>query len=352
MNIRKIRIICEEAYAESIWCKQLLGGVIREAKKRRLPCEQSVQAKEASLEDAVCLIGMSNAWLEEMISGCNAMGHTPVVLSNQFCKKQIGKYHYLCPDMLRAAGSLKAALQKANRKNIALYGGNLSVDLDKNRVDIFSALVQKRSDIYSNTGNLENCFRSFFPKAAQYDTVLCVNGYAAISLVKKLEKENADLLKKLVIVSFEEVLKHSKYNQWISLVDLNLEDYGRAALMMLEIASGENDISSMTVEMECKVEKIPVKDADEKSEESIENCMMFEDPEIIHMAKIEQLLRDADDMDHHIIAMLLSNAKYGEIADSCYMTEGNVKYRVKKYMGICGCKTKKELLELLQEYLQ
>ena len=78
----------------------------------------------------------------------------------------------------------------------------------------------------------------------------------------------------------------------------------------------------------------------------------FDDPEVLYMAKIEQLMQEADDMDHHIIAMLLGGAKYGEIADSCYMTEGNVKYRVKKYMTICSCSTKKELLELLKEYLQ
>ena len=46
-------------------------------------------------------------------------------------------------------------------------------------------------EIYSNKDNLENCFRSFLPKAALYDAVVCVNGYAAVSLVKKLEKENA-----------------------------------------------------------------------------------------------------------------------------------------------------------------
>ena len=39
MNIRKIKIICEEAYAESIWCKQLLNGFIKELNKRRISYE-------------------------------------------------------------------------------------------------------------------------------------------------------------------------------------------------------------------------------------------------------------------------------------------------------------------------
>ena len=61
---------------------------------------------------------------------------------------------------------------------------------------------------------------------------------------------------------------------------------------------------------------------------------------------------ESDQLDNQIIQMMLANATYGEIAEQCFMTEGNVKYRVKKYMAICQVKTKKELLETLREYLQ
>ena len=132
-------------------------------------------------------------------------------------------------------------------------------------------------------------------------------------------------------------------------MDLNLEAYGAAVMTMLDMITQGNLISNITVEMKCQTCEIRQKCFEEGKREHLES---FEDPEILYMAKIEQLMQDADDMDHHIIAMLLGNAKYSEIADSCYMTEGNVKYRVKKYMNICGCNTKKELLELLKEYLQ
>ncbi len=352
MSIRKINIICEEAYAESIWCKQLLGGLIKELKKRRLSYEVLTRLDAVENETFICVLGMSNSWSEETIKRCNALGNTPLVLSSQSCRFFPGRYHFLCPDIRKAADELKNKLENAGRTNVALYGANVLTEMDRDRTEIFSFLVKNKSSIYPNTGNLENCFRNFLPKASQYDAVICMNGYAAISLGKKLEKENADLLEKIVIISFEEVLKHSKYNEWISMIDLKLESYGKTAVRMLELLDSGNDIAAVTVEMQCDVCDIPSKISLDESGESEESYQLYEDPEIIHMAKIEQLLRDADDMDHHIIAMLLDNAKYSEIADSCYMTEGNVKYRVKKYMSTCDCKTKKELLELLQEYLQ
>ena len=348
MNLmNKVKIICEEAYADSIWCKMLLGGLVKELKKRRLGYEQTGLTGLSEDDEAVCVIGMGDSWMEAVLEKCNQLSVVPVVLSSQSDRKIKGQYHLICPDMKSAVKALKKAFEEAGRTKIALYAANSTMDLDRDRTEVLSYLVEDASDIYSNKDNLENCFRSFLPKASLYDAVVCVNGYAAVSLVKKLEKENAELLEKLVIVSFEEVLKHSKYNQWISQVNLKLESYGSAAMTVLDMAVQGSKISRITIEMRCKVCGIEPKTVGEEV-----MVTPFEDPEFLYMAKIEQLLQEADDMDHHIIAMLLGGAKYGEIADSCYMTEGNVKYRVKKYMTICGCNAKKELLELLKEYLQ
>lgn len=349
--INKVKIVCEEAYLESVWIKRLLNGLAKELKKRRIVYEQMVDIKEIFADDSVCILGMNSVWTENLIEKCNQSGCIPVVLSCQSKRNMQGQYHLICSDIRSTVLKLKDVFTVAGRNRIALYGSGYLIDLDKDRTENFAHLVSDPSDIYTNTGNLENCFRSFYPKAARYDAVVCVNGYAAVSLVKKLEKENSELLEKMVILSFEEVLKHSKYNQWLSIVDLNLESYGAVVITVLEMFDLRNDVSEITIKMNAKVCDIPKKEEESCSYEA-ESMQLYEDPEIIHMAKIEQILRDADDLDHHIIAMLLDNAKYSDIADSCYMTEGNIKYRVKKYMSICGCKTKKELLELLQEYLQ
>ena len=352
MNItNKIRILCEEACEEFIWYKHIFNGLIKELRKRRIAYEQINCIDHISADDIVCVIGMSNDWIEKSIGCCNEADCVPIVLSNQSGCDVPGRFHLICSDIPYAVQKLKNVFADTGRTKIALYGADYSVDFEKDRATILSSLVRETSDIYINTGNLENCFLSFRSKAAFYDAVVCVNGYAAISLVKRLEKENKELLEKLVIVSCEEILKHSRYSQWISLIDLNLESYGGAALTIMEMISLGDVISSVVIKMKAEVCSIAEKE-DSRCDVISRDAGYYEDPEIIHMAKIEQLLQDADDLDHHIIAMLLDNSTYAEIADTCYMTEGNIKYRVKKYMSVCECKTKKQLLELLQEYLQ
>lgn len=352
MSIQKrVVIVCEKFYEETIWCKQILGSLFKELKKRRISYEQQESVTETGQEEIVCILGVTEEWLMEMIRQCNGSGATPVVLSSRTLSFSGVCYHGICPDMRNLADRLQQELYRAGREKIALYGANHISDMDAERTELFSRYLKSGEDLFYNTGNLENCFRMFLPKAAAYDAVLCVNGYTAISLVKKLHKEAPELLEKLVIVSLEEVLRHSKYNQWVYLADLNLEAYGAAAMAVMDMSSNVRETAEVTLRVKGSLCEIPFK---EKWSETIQTEEQFQglDPELISMAKMEQLLRDADDMDHHIIALLLDGATYSEIADSSYMTEGNVKYRVKKYMTICDCKTKKELLALLQEYLQ
>lgn len=346
---KKIMIICEEACKDSPYCKQVLSGLLKEMKKRRYGYTESHDAKEISGEDTVFITGLSRSWFERMIQKCNDRGNTPIVLSSCSARIYAGQYHCICTGMHEVMKKLYDSCKKAGRTNIALYGVDHSSDSDIDRMQTFLTLAKDSGNIYLNSGNLEACFQTFFPYVDRYDTVICVNGYAAVSLVRKLEKMNPEILDRIVVVSCEEVLRYSRYNSRILFVDLNLDTYGAAAMQLLEMTKNVQHVLEITVSVKGRVCEIP-----EKKEEGSESDdgEFYEDPEIICMARIDQLMMESDQQDNEIIDMLMSGNTYSEIAENCFMTEGNVKYRVKKYMAICQVKTKKELLEMLQEYLR
>ena len=74
-------ILCEHAYAESIWCKQLCEGLVKEFKKRRISCSKVYELQEVNADDAVYMIGITNQWLSKAIEWCNQRNCVPVVLS-------------------------------------------------------------------------------------------------------------------------------------------------------------------------------------------------------------------------------------------------------------------------------
>lgn len=352
MNVvKRIKILCEEVYAETVWCKQLLDNLIIELKKRRILFDIVYQKENISLGETVYVVGVSEEWLNAVIENCNELEIVPIIFLPRKMKNIQGEYHEIYPDIQNAVEQLRNKIILSGRSSVALYGINESVVLEKSRMECFLGLISHTDDIYKNIAGLEQCFQSFLPSAGKYDAIICVNGYAAVSLVKKLYKEKPDILENVVVITLEEVLKKSKYNQWILNVEFNLDKYGKTALQLSDIFALGNKGVSTSVRLKCNVCEIPPKhECAAKTEKMV--VELLDDPEMILMKKIEQLLLDADDLDHHIIAMLLDGAKYSDIADSCYMTEGNIKYRIKKYMSVSGCTTKKELIALLQEFLR
>lgn len=229
---KRVYIICEETYAETIWAKQFVSGLVKELKKSRSSYELVFCADTIEKQKNVCVIAFTEQWTEAVIRQCNSMGCVPVVLSNQAERIFCGCYHLICPDAQVAVKELK---------------------------------------------------------------------------------------------------------------NMNLESYGVTAIRVLKFADQNASATEITVKMKSETSEV----TETAGAEDVQDTS-----KILTLGRVEQLMENATDMDHHIIALLLDAKTYAEIAERSYMSEGNVKYRVKKYMTICGCSTKKELLELLKEYLQ
>lgn len=352
MGVQKeIKILVEESAAGNIWCRTLTEGLLKELKKRRMTCKRISMSREITGGDAVFVIGAGEGFAENAIAVCEEKGIVPILLSNHY-RSYPGRYHLVYADVEGAMQALCKACRNAGREKIALYGIQGGMVPDMEQMQNFSKAARDVSDIYMNNGNLENCFLSFLPYAERYDAVICINGYAAVSLVKKLDAAAPKLLEKLVIISFEEILLSAHYKEKISFVDLKLEGFGATALAVMELSQGKEDISAIQISIGAKICEIPEKEPEEAFAAESEEYLMFADPEVVCMARVEQLLQESDEIDHVIIEMLLNNAKYSEIAEACFMTEGNVKYRVKKYLNICKVSTKRELQDLLTEYLR
>lgn len=344
----RLIILCEEACRDVPFCKQVMSGIKKEAKKRRCSYLESIEPEQIGENDLIILTGMSRNWFEKSVRKYNEQGATPIVLTNCSSGNFSGKYHCICADMRDVMERLYKACLGARRMNLALYGVDHASDPDIDRMQIFLSMAKDSGNIYLNSGNLEACFQTFYPHADRYDTVICVNAYAAVSLVRKLEKINPDILDRIVVISCEEALRYSRYSSRILCVDLNYEAYSAAVFQIPEILKNVSEIFRVAMTVKGTVCEIPVK---EKEEEPFDDREFYEDPEIICMARIDQLMMESDSQDHKILTMLMEGNTYAEIAESCFMTEGNVKYRVKKYMTICQVKTKKELLAILLEYL-
>lgn len=62
------------------------------------------------------------------------------------------------------------------------------------------------------------------------------------------------------------------------------------------------------------------------------------------------MLRKCDETDFKIITMLQKNIRYADISDSLFISDGTLKYRIKKLLAASECENVKKMLHLFEEY--
>lgn len=356
-----ILIFVEDSYARSIWCQNLVDGLVAELKQKRMAFRF---IEEIDQMDASCpfiyVIGSSNEWVRAVLNASTDKGIYPILLCNQAFHELDMTYSTVCSDTSGSMQHLVDTLVGSGRGRIALYGVNPHSVSDKSRQEGFYAAAKKQNqeDVYINDGSLEQCFRSFRGRLSTYDAVICANDFAAISLVRKLLQETPEELERLLIVGCAETRLTEYFNRYVLSIRVNFLEYGRAAVMLLEnlkrnpylshiVMAIRWDFSPLTslqnlsgIRSEAKISALPTS-----------KDVFYQDQELHNMLQLERLLNECDDVDREVLQRLLQGQSYEAIAEECFVTISTIKYRVKKMIGISQTSGRGEMLALLREFL-
>ncbi len=342
-------ILCEKAYFDSSWCKQILQGLKNELKKKRIEYKVVFDFEEISPDDTYFIIGADYKWMSDSVKKANYYKITPITIFNQLNHIITGKYHSVSSDIDDSILALVNWLKNKNKNNICLYGVNPESISDISRKQSYANIL-KMGKIFYNNGSLEKCFESFAESYDSFDAVICTNDFAAISLVKNLIKYNFDMLKNMEIISCSQSSISAYFTEYIKSININLTSLGTNAYQVWRATQRGENISeiSLTVKWSMEFEDENITKLSET--ENTATNIFYEDDELNNLMNLDLLVDSFDELDKNIIKLLVDNHTYSDIAESCYTTERNVKYRVKQYLKICKVKNKKELIEFLNEY--
>ncbi len=349
-----VYILTEPAYSGSIWCRELLKSLTDRLRQKRIPfCEVFDSVKNDS--DGVFIIASDYNWIKSTVSSLNSVGTRPILICNQSEQIQGCDYSCVCSDISGSMKYLLSELRSAGKTRVALYGVNTSSISDLGRVDGLFALKHEGFDkmhIFINNGSLANCFAEFFKERKSFDAVICSNDFAAISLVRNLSEKDPDALNSLKILSCAKTKLSGFYKDMITSVNMNFEQYGKAAVFIYEKLKIHPYMSGITV-------KVKWNNENEKTPQhktvTIENgnngYEFYADGEMREMLTVEQVLDLCSDTDRLILTSLLNGLTLEETANRCFLTESGVKYRIKRILTECKLSDKSELLTLLRDHL-
>ncbi len=353
-----VYILIDPTYAQSVWCDNLKHSLISELKKKRISFVISENCHSIPSDNIVFIIASDHTWTKNILQIFNHKTIQPILICNQISSLEGLNYSCVCSDVYGTVKNLFFLLKKYQKKSPAIYGINprslsdLSLQKCAENLSCEAGLTPK---FFYNQGSLSECFEDFYSLVGDIDCVICVNDFAAISLIKHLEGRNSALLKKLHIFSCAKSEISKLYPQILSL-HINYEDYGKAAVYISEKLKKHPYISNITLRITRHTEESIAFTTElpsiRYSEELSVTDHFYQDSEILEMICFEKLLCNCDKIDFAIIEMLQKKATYHEICEKCFLSESSVSYRISQILKLCGFRSKEELLAIVAKYYQ
>ena len=346
-------LLMEKGYADSAWCKALAQSLIAEFRKRREEYTILDDTDCMAAQDTVFVIGSVLGWLTKTVRRCNIAGVVPILLCTSPKHIPGGRYHCVCSDIAGSMGLLTASARRNYGSRLALYGINPESVGDRAKMEAYLQENPHPETVFENSTSLAECYGRFATVAGQFDAVLCANGFAAVSLVKRLQADYPEILAHLRVISCAQSLLTHYCGDRITSVDMNFAAFGKTALGLADMVRKQPHIWQLTATVKWSVEDMALQlpaireEIPEQRRDSF-----YRDAELQQMMKVENLLGACDDTDRLLLPMLLEGQSYGAMAEVCFLTEGAVKYRVKNMRTLCDCPDRESLEQLMRLYLE
>lgn len=249
----------------------------------------------------------------------------------------------------------------------ALYGCFENSSGDRLKEKCFLEELQARGvsdpDFYCirNTQGFEHCAKTFFEKLSSFDSVICPNTIAAISLSKKLMERGIRIPEDIQMISdgalkstelfplsFTGFHSESDFTEAQKVISAYrfMYEHPDPFFQLRIFSTGELYVGNTTLPLKKEKKPLSVRVA---AEPRLANTF-YGDNEVIAFVKMERLLNACDRTDIELIQLLLEGCSYEQIAERIFLSTGTVFYRMKRLQGIVSARTRKELEEFLREY--
>ena len=337
------------------WFKGITGRLSYFASRKKYTIKKYVDADFLTATDEnppVILIGATYNWLKEQVKKVRTLERHPILVSNQPSGAFKGDYSYVSVDLRATIEEVLTVFKECNKTKTALFGVNPSSLADIGRAEAFTKNCSKE-DMFFNLQDLETAAKEFIAVMDSYDSVICVNSFAAATLLRQLklaERNEQSLL--IASQNYSEIL--SGYEKIIA-VNYNFDEHLEAASNIYKFIKQNPYLSGMRATIKHRLilpQSLSKMGWVEREQESaLEENRFFSDNSLKELSKSELLLKKCDDVDRQIIGLLIKNHKYSFIAEKCFISEYTVKYRIKNMMELCGITSKGEFVEFLNKYM-
>ncbi len=365
-----IPYMLESSYRQSIWARQTVDGLMREASRKKYTVVQldadhyqDIDPKEVFGDQPwlIILIGTSISWMPEVMEHFDKLGVKCIVISFNPASTATAQ-GIVRMDHLSAMQTILTYLEQCQKTRVALYGLNLNSSADMIKKECFTAWNAVRNEgqifnAFNNPASMEACYQAFRKERHRFDAVICVNDFVAVSLLRRLHQDGVKVPDDLFLLSFGNSVLSTQVKPSITTVTLEHEELGKQAVNLYAFIVKQDMATSVSVRVKCKLfvrqstANIPFDETRRLSTlqgQYLSHIDFYSDPEAEQLMNIENLLMSCDDTDWAFLRGMLAGLTMDELEERLYLSASALRYRLKRIMSVAQCKTRAEFNDLLE----
>ncbi|MBR5308193.1 MAG: AsnC family transcriptional regulator [Clostridia bacterium] len=350
-------IFTEPLFSETPWCKTIVGGLVNELSKRRYG--YTVNILPSAEGGFAFLVGSNAGWFDEIINACEAFSVHPIILGSQSDSRFDSRCSCISSNIMQSVKEILNYLKLIGLESPALFGVNRSSLTNQTQLECFRSYLSggiSDGDVYYNDGSVGDCGDSLMENIHKYDSIIGVNDFASVILMKKLSEHG----RKIPVITYGASELAKKYYPEVLTVSMGYENYGKAAMRLCDMLKSSPETDFVKVGVKCVFDdRFNAFITKDKAEALISENLtthsdtkFYSDSTIVEMMNIENMLLSCDETDYKILNLLMQNESYEDIAEKLFCALNTVKYRVKKMKENCNCSSKSEMLAIFGSYCE
>lgn len=360
---------------DSVWSEEILVAISKEAltKKYNLVLFDSQNYRAVDYDNLfgseprlVLMVSAEQEWMEEVFCFFEAKRIQVVLvgadLHMRSCvQAQVDADHFkdieTAIDLLARCGCTRSAL----------YGVFPNSYSDNQKRKYFESSMHRRYTsppeqlCFENRSGLTDCYRAFREHMSGYDSLICVNGFAAASLMHHLTADNIRVPDDIQVVTFGGTRLSELTKPALSVISSDASSIGQNAVRTYRYLynAGMTNLRLTTTLAGELIVRESTKILDEAFSEESQTFptssslhRFYNDEEVRFFDALEKLLTKADVLDFQIIQHLNEGRSYEKMAQLLHLTKNAVFYRIKRMREIAGFSGMNTFRKFICEYAE
>ena len=361
-----INVLSESSYMETTWYQRIVSGIDNELKPRKEKIKYLKLNEIADLPrgSVLIIIGFTEQFLIETINICIKNDIRPLIVGSNINISNNNKINSVTIRREDAMYENVTNLYASGCKRIALIGPNPQVYTDESHLQGYRLAVINHGvkniedDIFYNAFNIEETIERFLLVHDRYDAVVCTNDYVAILLLSKLNELGIKVPDELSITGAGNTDVSRFTDPPLTTIDIPLDIAGKQAITLYRILLESPSINSLCSTFDYK---IIYRQSTKINTDTVQSSLVLNDSYTPLMApdyekamkpiwNIANTYATIDDVDRKIIYGIIHNLSNTEIANSVYVSDSTLHYRLNKLYDLTNTNGKNEIKELVTKY--